>query len=238
MPKTCLALAQDFCGSTALAKPTAIFSSNDDGFIQLAALMNEGLDDLTTRHTWGVLQQEALVTSVAAESQGLIPTLCPAGYLNIVRNQIWDRTTNLALNGPVSSTQWQAMHASASGGPLYNWRIRQNALLVYPVMPAGHTLAFEYASNYAVQSSTGVAQAAFIADTDIFLLPDRLMAAWLRWRWKAEKGLMYTEEFRLYETLVAQAASTDNEGRVLDLDVSEHSGPGLFVPSGTWFPSV
>jgi hypothetical protein len=156
-----------------------------------------------------------------------------------VRNEIWDRTSNLKLNGPVSSSDWQAMHAAVTGGPLYNWRVRLDELFVYPVMPAGHILAFEYASNFAVRSAAPAlaAQASFQSDTDTFLLPDRLMAAWLRWRWKAEKGLAYSEEFRLYETLVAQAASTDNEGRALDLSPSDAIGPGIFIPSGTWVPS-
>ena len=236
--KTCLQLASEFCGRTALTKPTAIFASRDDGFIQLAALMNEGLDDLTTRHTWGKLQSEALITTVAAEDQGDMDTLCPYGLLEIVRNEIWDRTSNLKLTGPVSSSTWQAMHAASAGGPLYNWRVQQNHLYIYPVPPAGHTLALEYSSNFAVCSSTpaSVRKYYFDVDSDLFLLPERLMYAWLRWRWKAEKGLPYQEEFRLYEILVSQAAAKDNEGRTLDMSTVDDPGPGVFVPSGTWVP--
>jgi hypothetical protein len=238
MPTTCLQLAKDFCSRTALTQPIAIFTSNDDGFVQLAGLMNEGLDDLTTRHTWGVLQQECIHITLAAEDQGLLSTIAPFGLLEIIRNEIWDRTTNLKLNGPVSSSAWQTMKAAASGGPLYNWRVQGDHLRIYPVPAAGHTLAFEYSSNYAVEAAAPAStkKPYFTADTDIFLLPDRLMPAWLRWRWKAEKGLAYVEEFRIYESLVGQAASKDNEGRTLDMSEPDSPGPGVFVPSGTWVP--
>lgn len=240
MAKNCLQLIGEFCGRTALTKPTTVFTSSDDGFIQLAALMNEGLDDLTTRHIWGVLQQETLHTTLAAVDQGDLGTICPYGFLEIVRNEIWDRTTNIKLNGPVSSSMWQSMQAAASGGPLYSWRVLNNHLHLYPAPPAGHTLAFEYSSNFAVTSiaPASTRKAYFEADTDLLLLPERLMYAWLRWRWKAEKGLPYQEEFRAYEILVAQAAAKDNEGATLDMGTIDNPGPGVFIPAGTWVPGL
>lgn len=234
MPTTCIAIAKEFCARTAQTPPTALFSSFDDGYLQLAALMNEGIDDLTNRHIWGMLQRECLVTTVAAEDQGDLATLAPYGFLFIVRNEIYDRTVNLKLNGPISSSVWQAMKAAHMGGALIQWRVQNNHLMTYPVPAAGHILAFEYASNFAVTTSTGTPQSTFTADTDIFLLPDRLMHAWLRWRWKAEKGLVYTEEFRIYETLVNQAASQDNNGRTLDMSPDDAAGPGIFIPAGSW----
>jgi hypothetical protein len=239
MAKTCLQIASQFCARTALTQPTTIFTSNDDGFVQLAALMNEGIDDLTTRHVWGALQQECLHTTVAAEEQGDINTLAPNGFLEILRNEIWNRTSGLLLDGPVSASAWQALKASGIGGPLPQWRIRQDKLLLYPAPSAGQVLAFEYASNFSVitTGAPGTRQMYFTADTDLFLLPERLMYAWLRWRWKAEKGFKYDEEFRSYESLIAQAASKDNEGRQLDMSGEANTGPGIFVPSGTWVPS-
>lgn len=236
MGKTCLQLAIQFCARTALTQPTALFTSNDDGFVQLAALMNEGLDDLTTRHTWGALQQECLHTALALEDQGDLDTIAPSGLLKIIRNEIWNRTTGLLLQGPVSSSSWQSFKASGISGPTTMWRVRLNHLLTLPVPTAGHTIAFEYASNFAVLTAAAVRQMYFTADTDTFLLPERLMYAWLRWRWKAEKGFAYNEEFREYENLVALAASEDNEGRILDMSAEPNSEPGIFVPSGTWVP--
>lgn len=238
MGKTCLQLAVQFCARTALTQPTAIFTSNDDGFVQLAALMNEGIDDLTTRHVWGALQQECTHTTLAQEDQGAITTLAASGFLEIIRNEIWNRTTGLLLDGPITSSAWQTLKASGIGGPLPQWRIRLDHLYLYPAPTAGQTLAFEYASNYAVLTAGAVRQMYFTADTDTFLLPERLMYGWLRWRWKAEKGFKYDEEFRVYEALVAQAASKDNEGRQLDMGTEPANGPGIFIPAGTWVPTA
>jgi hypothetical protein len=127
------------------------------------------------------------------------------------------------------------MKAANIGGPLVNWRLRGNHLLCYPAPAAGHTIAFEYASNFGVCAADGTTYKMYVtADDDQLLLPARLLQMWLRWRWKKEKGFPYDEDFRLYETFVNAAASQDNEGRILDMSPDDAPGPGIFIPAGTW----
>lgn len=237
MAVTILSILQEFCARTGLIRPSVVFSSQDDQILQLAALANEGLDDLTSRHVWQALQRECLYSMLAAEDQGTITTIASEGFLHIIDNKLYNRTTNTELLGPVSSQDWQRMKAGVGVGTGC-WRLLGDQLLILPVQTAGHILAFEYASSAAVLSTDGLTyKTSFTADTDLFQLPANLLTLWLRWRWKKEKGFSYDEDFRLYETVVTNAASKDGDGKVLDMSGTAFTGPGIFLPQGWHIPN-
>lgn len=55
----------------------------------------------------------------------------------------------------------------------------------------------------------GTLTGAFTADDNEFLLDDRLLTLGLIWRWKAQKGLDYSEDLQTYEIALAQAQVRD-----------------------------
>lgn len=233
---TLFQILQEFCRRTGLAQPTAVFGSQDDQILQLAGLANEGLDDMTTRHVWQRLQRECLHTTLAAEAQGDITAIANSGFLHIINDTIYNRSTGVELIGPTSAAAWQQMKTGVSIGT-GNWRLRGGQLLILPAPPAGQVLAFEYASSAAVLAADGTTyKTYFSADDDEFLLPDSFMTAWLRWRWKKEKELSYDEEFRLYETLITNSSSKDGDGKVIDMSGNAVQGPGIFIGAGTYVP--
>lgn len=235
---TLLEIVREFCGRTGLTQPAAIFGSQDDLILQLAALANEGLDDMTGRHIWQALQRECLHTAIAAEDQGAFDTLASPGFLYIIDNKIYNRTLNTELLGPVSASDWQRMKSGVGIGT-GSWRMRGGHLLILPNPTAGHALVFEYASKAAVLAADGTTyKTYFSADTDTFLLPDNFLILWLRWRWKKEKGFSYDEDFRLYETTITNMGSRDGDGKILDMSGSAAQGPGIFVGAGMYVPGA
>lgn len=235
---TLLNLLKEFCGRTSITQPTVVFGSQNTQIMQLVALANEGLEDMTTRHSWQALQHECLHTALAAEDQGALVTLAPQGFQYIIDNKLYNRTTNTLLLGPVSTEEWQQLKAGVGVGT-GSWRIRQGHLLIIPNPTAGHVMAFEYASNYAVLAADGMTyKPYFTADDDSCVLPDVLMLLWLRWRWKKEKGFSYDEDFRLYESALTNIGSHDGNGKVLDMSAGVATGPGIFVQSGMYVPSA
>lgn len=235
---TLFEILKGFCGRTGLTQPVSVFGSQDDQIIQLAELANEGLDDMTTRHVWQVLQRECLHTTLAAEDQGAITTIASTGFLYIIDNKIYNRTLNTELVGPASASDWQHMKAGVGVGT-GSWRLRGGHLLILPNPTVGQTLAFEYASSAAVLAADGTTyKSYFSADNDQFLLPANFLTMWLRWRWKKEKGFSYDEDFRLYETLLTNAASKDGEGKIIDMSGSAVQGPGIFIPAGMYVPGT
>lgn len=235
---TLLQIVQEFCQRQGLSVPLIVMQSQDDQLVQIVSLANEVCEDLVRRHSWTDLQYEATFTSVAGADQGLLSDLAPNAFLKILNETIFDRTRRLPVFGPRSPQQWQVLKALPMSGPFYQYRIQQGQLKIIPDMPAGHTMAFEYASEGVVQdnsTATPTVKAFFTRDDDTFALNKSLLLLGLRWRWKEEKGLPYMESFRLYESAVAEAAGAD--GTKQPMSMNEGSGmiqPGVFVPAGNW----
>lgn len=77
------------------------------------------------------------------------------------------------------------------------------------------TIPFAYISNHVVRLSDGSTAAEFDADDNEFILDDRLLTLGLIWRWKAQKGLDYSEDMATYEIALAQAQTRDRGAYVL-----------------------
>lgn len=233
-----LTLVQTFCDRTGLPRPSYAISSTDSQVLQIIALVNEVCEDISTRWDWQTLVKEVLFTTIAGEDQGDIYTIMGlerSSFNKISQQTIFNRTLRLPLFGPMTGSKWQAIKALPATGPFYKYRIRGDRLLFNPPAAEGHQCAFEALTTLCVQSDAGDPQISFQADTDSFLLDDKLLLAGLRWKWKAEKGLDYAEEFNRYEALGADLASRDATKPTLMMDGGGTDfRPGIFVPSGNW----
>lgn len=228
-----LALLQAVAERLAIPVPTGVQSSSDPQIMQLRGLLNELMEHMQTRKGWQVVTREATFTSTATESQGNLATLSTdGGFKRMIADTLYDRTQSLPIPGALTSQEWQAIKAGGLPGPYYRFRLRGGELLIAPTMPAGHTIAFEYESNYFVTTEDGLTRKPyFTLDTDICIFPDSVVLSWLKWRWKAEKGFDYGEDFRSFESLVAQATGDQDQPRVVQLDCEAPSvKPGIVVP--------
>ena len=203
-----LGMIQKVCRRLAIPAPSVVVGSTDQQVIQLLNLANEEGEQLAQRARWQVLQAEATFTSVATESQGAMTTLAGASFGWICENTVWNRTQNRPIL-PITDIQWQQMKASAVTGPYTMMRIRGGNFIALPTMTAGHTVAFEWMTKNWCESSGGTDQSVWTADTDTGLLAEDLMALGVIWRWKAFKGLAYSEDFAIYERAVDNASARD-----------------------------
>lgn len=231
-----LTVLRQFCSRTGLPVPTAAVASGDNQLQQLVALANEVVEDLCDRWTWQELTKETVFTTVLGEDQGSISTIAPSGFLRVLQETIFNRTLRLPLFGPLASQDWQALKALPTTGPFYKYRIRGDRLLFMPPGVAGQTCAFEYATSFSILAIDGLTyKSEFTADSDTFILDERLLLAGLRWKWKSEKGLDYAEDFRRYEQLANNAAGRDGSKPRLNMAGGNSDyKPGIWVPSGNW----
>jgi hypothetical protein len=238
---TLLEIVREFCSRTALVVPLTVKTSQDEGLIQVAALCNEVLDDLVTRRAWTMVTRQAVFTSIAAEVQGSLTTLAPFGYQGMINETFYDRDRRLPFFGPIKPSEWQYLKSLPNTGPYYKYRLWQNQLYLNPVMEAGHECAFEYYSDNLVADPVTLAtpyKRYFTLDTDTFQLDDSLLLLGLRWMWKKEKGLAYSEEFRLYESILATQMGRDGSLERLSMASQNYQPqPGIFVPAGNWMVS-
>lgn len=232
-----LTLVQKFTNRTGLPKPTYAVGNPDQTIRQVLALLEEVLEDLTTRFEWSGLTREAVFVTVNGAEQGELAVLAPYGFKYILNDTIFNRTKQRALLGPAKASEWQAAKASGIAGTLYTYRITLGKLRFVPDGVAGDTCAFEYISSYAVAAADGTVYRSYPAlDTDTFLLDDVLILAGLRWKWKYEKGLDYAEDFRRYEELASNGKSRDATQPQLSLNDGDgrDARPAVLVPAGSW----
>lgn len=97
-------------------------------------------------------------------------------------------------------------------------------------------IAFEYASSYGVKAADNTLKSAFTADTDTFILPEKILKKGLSFRWKQVKGLNYQADEEAYYKLLNNAIARDATKRPMNMadNVPMSLQPGIFVPSGNW----
>jgi hypothetical protein len=230
-------LLQEFCDRRGLDRPGSVMSNQDDTIRQLRALANEVVAEITRRPgTWPMLQKETTFTSVAAELQGAIRTIAPYGFQSLQLDTIYDRTERRPIFGPRGAPAWQENKALPITGPLYTYRIWQGNLYIQPAMPADHTCAFEYSSNWAILAADGTTwKQRYSADTDTFGLDDDLLLTGLDWKWRRAQGISYAQERDDWEANLTNFIGRQSTAG--NLNMAGGTGdvrPGIWVPAGNW----
>lgn len=230
---TALAICQEFARRTGLAVPSALFSGNTQS-LQMASLLNELCDEITTRGQWQeLLKRKASWTSLAAEDQGTLTSIFGANLVNITAMTLWDATDKVLIEGPLTTPEFQsALVHTVLGSAFSNYKVHDNHLYITPAPPAGHDLTAFYKVNTWATSVGGTAKAAITADDDQVLFPEALVKLGLRWKWREEKGLPYAEVFRSFEGMFADLLANNVSANVLYMADSEPSfKPGIWVPT-------
>lgn len=237
MANDIVSIVQRFCGRTGLRKPSQVAGSLDAQVTQILDLANELCEDITDRWLFQELIKETTFTSVGTQDQGLITTIAPEGFMYILQDTIYDRTQKIPIYGPLSPSTWQQAQAFVPVGPIYRYRFRGGHLLFDPVPPAGHTCAFEYASNLIVYNPVDDEyKTEFTKDTDTFILDPSYLLQGLRWKWKCEKGLQYAEDMRMWESTMENAGCRSGSKPKIYMDGSSDQAvePMIIVPPGSW----
>lgn len=219
--KTLLQMVQNACLEIGLKAPSSVIGNQDAQVKQLLALANrEGQESHRSGYRsggWQALRKEWTFNLVPfTEAYSL-----PSDYDFMIPQTAWDRSFRWQLLGPLSAQEWQVLQSGISPvGPRLRFRIIGNAVHFQPVPGATQTdaIVFEYISNAWCQSAAAVAQTAWTADTDTFVLDDDLMELGLKWRMLRAKGLDYSEERQAYDRRMDQLVARDSGNRTLPLN--------------------
>jgi hypothetical protein len=232
-----LTVVQEHCRIHGLNVPGGVISSTDTTVRQLLALLKQLLGEMVAESKYNVITLETTFTAIAAEDQGAITDYATEGYQWVYPETFFDRTLRRPLYGPLDETEWQRIKALPNPGPFYKFRIRGDHILINPAPAAPlSTIAFEYASSWAVRNSSGTLQATITADSDTFLFPEPIILRGLAFRWKQIKGLPYQADETAYFNLLNNYIARDKVRPRINVAEPKPAGiqPGVFVPSGNW----
>lgn len=201
-----LQIIKDACDELTLPRPAVVINDTNDQTRHLLRLaQNEGRS-LAKRHAWQALTTEHSFVTVAADAQ---TSSIPADFAWIIPDTMFNRTLRRKVWGPLDQASWQETKSSLITTVDPTFRIRGNSILITPEPAAGQSVYYEYISTKWCQSSGGVAQAAWAADSDTGRLDEYLMTLGVIWRFRAGKGLEFSAALAAYEREVADAIIRD-----------------------------
>lgn len=230
---TCLTTVQNAALRIGLTPPSVVIGATDQQTRELLEVAQEEGVQLMKRAMWQVLRKQRLFPALAQEEQ---TAMVPSDYDRFVNETFWNRTRKIPFYGPLTPQQWQQFLAWDSSPVTNTFTFRGNDILVTPNPTAGDTFAFEYISKNWCESAGGTPQDQWEADSDVGILPERLMTLGIVWRYKQKKGLQWLPDYENYDTQVKQAATADSPMPTLSFGNYNYPArfPGVVVPQGNW----
>lgn len=135
----------------------------------------------------------------------------------------WDGSYRWQLLGPLEPQEKQVIKWGISPvGPRRRFWFEQNMMFINPT-PTNFTdvIAYDYYSTNWCQSAAGVAQSAWQADTDTYVLDPDAFILGIEWRFLRAKGMDYSQELKNYGERVQRLQARNGGNR--DLPINSQS---------------
>lgn len=214
---TILSAARDAAVKLNRTQPTSLFSPTSDITFAAELLLaaKEVAESLVKEeHDWRDLTSLATCVGDAATTVFPLATVAP-GYTRLIKGGKLHslRFRNATFRPAKDLDEWLFLKDNLLVGSPGNWVILNGSVQIFPPMPVSDTARFYYISNLYALKTDGTPQAAFVADTDMFALDERLLRLGIVWRWRANKGLEYAENLKDYEVakMAAMGVATGNQ---------------------------
>lgn len=129
----------------------------------------------------------------------------PTNFQRAIPETFWNATTDRKVYGPLTDQEWAIANGNAvTSATWQSAMFRYDGLHIFPVPTAADTITYDYILNTPVQATGGGAyKTEFTADTDVYLLGDRVLRLGIVWRYKADKGRDYAEDLKSYELAIS-----------------------------------
>lgn len=232
-----LSIVQGACLRCNYPQPASAFSSADPNIQLMVACVQDAGDDAMERADWSSLKMQSPMTFTGDGVTAMWPL--PVGFQRLSPSDTFVSSIypTLRLPGPVNEDDLLRMKALPMSIATHVWRQVGNAginsttgdnqqnIEFYPVLVLGEVVSYVYAQKVWITNSTGAQynSNSFQADTDLTLLPGRLIRLGAIWRWKRRKNFDYSEEMSDYEGALDRLSGGEDTGRVIDM--SDSLGP-------------
>lgn len=231
-----LQLITDFTNKWGLPTLGAVIGSTDATAKQLLALTHETTEYLQ-QFQWEPQFTTKTFTQKIGEDQGTLVSIFGAGYRALIPNTLWNLTQRRPIYGPRDGAYHQAIVGLKVGGPLYQYRVAGNKLLIIPAPTnATDSLSAVYQSKYTVLASDGTTfKDRVTVDDDTFLYPDNVFKSQLEWRWLKQKGEAWAAARIDASDAISKNINKDDWMPTLNFNTGEYElKPGIWIPAGSW----
>lgn len=163
-----------------------------------------------TTGTTVLINQPATISGTSTITFTKTKYTMPSDYDRMIDKTQWDKTRHWEMLGPLTAQQWQFLKSGfISTGPRVRYRILGGFFQLWPAVPNGEYLGFEYLSNAYVTDVLGVSKSLFTVDTDTCVFPDRLMVLGIKLKYFEIKGFDTSAIYRDYNAELDTAKAND-----------------------------
>lgn len=194
-------------------RPTAFFSATGVFEQKLVDLSNEVAQDIMASEDWQVLTKIYNITGDGVTENFPLP----ADY------------DGMLLNSDIQNLQdwaWGYEHITDINDFIFRrargfepfpgaWILYGNQFQFTPAPAVGNSASFPYTSKYYATDSGGTPKAAFTADTDLFLISDRLLTLGLIWRYRENEKLDYTGDMEAFQKAIDELMNKDKGSQII-----------------------
>jgi|SRR6185369_1525922 len=187
---------------------TTLFSTSVPFAKEIRTLANESAAVIGETYDWQTLTKLATVTGDGSDTSFDLPS----DYDRMVmKTNLAGSDSNIDLVKSRDLDQWAYFQNHGATSVPGHWMILGGELLFEPA-PA---LGVEYSYYYITKNVVSGDKAAFTADDDVFILPERLLKLDLIWRWRALKRMEYAEDMENFNIALSKAITKDKGPRIL-----------------------
>ncbi|CCE94647.1 conserved hypothetical protein [Sinorhizobium fredii HH103] len=195
---TLLSAVNEVCDVVALSQFDTVYGSSEPNAETMVTLAQEAGDEIARRVDWQKLLKQHVCTASPENFPSDYQRLTPGGGI---------RTSTGEFARPVNNSgQWSVISVVPSTQPYYF--IKADQFLFSPASSAVDAV-IDYVSKNWVLKDVGGEAAAWTADDDTTLFPERLLVKGIIWRWKRQKGLAFEDNLAEFEADLVQEINAD-----------------------------
>jgi hypothetical protein len=201
--------------------PTSVFSESTRTAVELKETANECAAQIVRENDWNALLAVGEIDGDGLTTQFNLSTLIP-DFQRLTKNaELWtDSQTYGNLYHIDNINDWLQQENWSIGWTGGAWTLYGGSLYVRAgtnALTEDQTIRFGYISkNYArAASPANTPKDAFTADTDTFVLNERLLKLCMIWNWKSAHGQTYSQEFEDYQNALEQLRIADRTPSII-----------------------
>lgn len=185
--------------------PSSWITAQADEYVEIRDdFLRECVDDLLDRVDW----PQPVGAQITITGTGVATYALPADFRRLQRNpySVFDDTLDAPGIPVTTDGDWVELLDSGIAGADRFYRLKGydgNWSIEFEAAPTSDII-LSYVSNNWMATAAGVVGQALTSDTDVLILPDRLVEVGTIWRWRERKGLPFQDKYTEFNVLLAR----------------------------------
>lgn len=209
-----LSAIQNVSSVIGLTKPDAVYSSTAREHFELQVLANTAADHIAKDYEWQELKLLATITGDGTTEAFNLPT----DYDRMLKDaKLWSDRLVTPLTHITSTDEWLDLDIRQFTLVVGAWTLLANQINIKPAPVSGELVKYYYMSKEYAQDIASTTKEAFTADDDTFRLSEKLLELCMIWKWRAQKGLPYAQDYDNYEDAKEKLITKNKGARILSV---------------------